>query len=598
MQELADTELLRQYAHQNSEAAFAALVTRHVPLVFSAALRKTGNPSAAQEVTQAVFIILARKARGLRRETALAGWLYQAARLTAANFLRTEIRRARREQEAMMQSLSNETGPETWRQIMPLLEDAMGRLGERERNAVVLRFFERKSFQEIGAEVGATENAAKKRVGHALEKLRRFFLQRGVDSTAAAIGEIISANSVHAVPVGLVKAVSTAALAKGAAASTSTLTLIKGALKIMAWLKAKTVFITGAAIFLTAGLGIGVYMYHSTHSMAGGPASELQSALRIPKPATGTWAYPSEKVTLAIFHFGTNRAAAFPILKKAVESSNAEERKQAVASLQMVGMPARPEYAKYGLLGEPSPKVAPLLWKILNSNDGELSSYAFTALMGIGFQPNQIPVLATLLVRSHGSQPSLATKAKPSVVQMQNLLSRAGNDQMLQRYLPEAIAETIAKNPEAAAPFISSVEDLLDDSNADVRFGAACALAKFKGVNDPEISKELKAALKIIYDSSAPIRTSRSNPEDDLKQLMTIETLQHIGPAAQPMAPVLLDYAENTPDKYMKQLALGVAGVVDTNLLNTMPEVREAFKNEPTLHNPAQPELQTPSNQF
>jgi RNA polymerase sigma factor (sigma-70 family) len=253
MQELADTELLRQYAHQNSEAAFAALVTRHVPLVYSAALRKTGNPSAAEEVTQAVFVILARKARGLRRETALAGWLYQTTRLMAANILRTEIRRARREQEALMQSLSNETGPETWRQIMPLLEDAMGRLGERERNAVVLRFFEGKSFQEIGAAVGATENAAKKRVGHALEKLRKFFLQHGVDSTAAAIGETLSAHSIQAVPVGLAKTVSTVALAKGAAASASTLTLIKGALKIMAWTKAKTVVVVGAAILLAGG---------------------------------------------------------------------------------------------------------------------------------------------------------------------------------------------------------------------------------------------------------------------------------------------------------------------------------------------------------
>jgi uncharacterized protein (TIGR03435 family) len=253
MQELADTELLRQYAHQNSEAAFAELVTRHVPLVYSAALRKTGNPSAAEEVTQVVFTILARKARGLRRETALAGWLYQAARLTAANFLRTEIRRARREQEALMQSLANETGPETWRQIMPLLEDAMGRLGERERNAVVLRFFEGKSFQEVGVAAGASENAAKKRVAHALEKLRRFFLKRGVNSTAAAIGETISANSVHAVPVGLAKTISAVAITKGATASFSTLTLIKGALKIMAWTKMKTAVVVGVVAILTAG---------------------------------------------------------------------------------------------------------------------------------------------------------------------------------------------------------------------------------------------------------------------------------------------------------------------------------------------------------
>ena len=250
MQEMADSELLRQYAAQKSEAAFAELVQRHVPLVYSVSLRKAGNPSAAEEVTQAVFIILARKAGSLRRQTVLSGWLYQTARLTAANYLRAEIRRVRREQEAGMQSFPEETKTEAWPRIRPLLEDAMGRLGERERDAVVLRFFEGKSFQEIGVAVGASENAAKKRVAHALEKLRRFFLKRGVNSTASAIGETLLANAIQSAPVALAKTVTTAALAKGAAASTSTLTLIKGALKIMAWTKAQTAIVIGVAAIL------------------------------------------------------------------------------------------------------------------------------------------------------------------------------------------------------------------------------------------------------------------------------------------------------------------------------------------------------------
>src|SRR5678810_10802 len=102
MQETSDTDLLRQYDRENSEEAFSTLVTRYVNMVYSAALRKTGDPSAAEEITQAVFVILAKKADTLSRHTALSGWLYQATRLTAANFLRTEIRRARREQEAFM----------------------------------------------------------------------------------------------------------------------------------------------------------------------------------------------------------------------------------------------------------------------------------------------------------------------------------------------------------------------------------------------------------------------------------------------------------------------------------------------------------------
>jgi RNA polymerase sigma factor (sigma-70 family) len=255
MQETSDIELLQQYVHRNSDEAFAALVTRHVNMVYSAALRKTGSPSAAEEVTQVVFIILAKKAGGLREKTIISGWLYQTTRLTAINFLRSEIRRVRREQEAYMQSLGNETESEAWPQIMPLLEDAMGQLGEKDRNAIALRFFEGKSFQEIGIAFGASENAAEKRVAYALEKLRRYFSKHGVTSTTATLAGAISANSVQAAPAVLAKSITAVAITKGAAASGSTLTLVKGALKIMAWTKAKTVLIVSVGLLLTAGTG-------------------------------------------------------------------------------------------------------------------------------------------------------------------------------------------------------------------------------------------------------------------------------------------------------------------------------------------------------
>src|SRR4051812_13715375 len=129
-----DIELLDEYARTESEPAFAELVSRHLNLVYSVALRSTGNAHAAQEISQAVFIILARKAKSLSSHTALSGWLYQATRLTARNYVRTETRRQNREQEAFMRSTLAETQPEMWPQMAPLLEDAMGHLGERDRN--------------------------------------------------------------------------------------------------------------------------------------------------------------------------------------------------------------------------------------------------------------------------------------------------------------------------------------------------------------------------------------------------------------------------------------------------------------------------------
>ena len=253
MTELDDHDLLAVYVRDASEPAFATLVARYVNLVYSAALRFTGNPHHSEEITQAVFIILARKAGGLRRSVVLSGWLYQTARLTAANFVKGEIRRQNREQEAYMQSTLNEPETAAWRQIAPALDEAMGSLGEADRNAVVLRFFENKTAQEVAAQLNINEGAAHKRLARALEKMRQFFRQRGVVLTATTLAGAVSANSVHAAPAGLANTISTVALAKGAAATGSTLTLVKGALKVMAWSKAKAAAFVGLGVLLAAG---------------------------------------------------------------------------------------------------------------------------------------------------------------------------------------------------------------------------------------------------------------------------------------------------------------------------------------------------------
>jgi uncharacterized protein (TIGR03435 family) len=254
MPDVNEMDLIREYADRNSELAFAALVQKHVNLVYSVALRYVGNSPDAQDVTQAVFVILTQKAAGLRQRTTLTGWLYETTRLTARQLLRTRTRRQFREQEAYMQSAWNDSETENaWRQLAPLLEEAMTRLNERERTLLALRYFENKSGAEAAALLGIQEGAAHKRAARALEKLRKFFMKRGVFSTTAIIAGAVSAYSVQAAPVGLASVVSTAAMAKGAAASTSTLTLIKGALKIMAWTKAKTAIVSGLAVLLAAG---------------------------------------------------------------------------------------------------------------------------------------------------------------------------------------------------------------------------------------------------------------------------------------------------------------------------------------------------------
>jgi RNA polymerase sigma factor (sigma-70 family) len=252
MQPTDDHALLRQYSENHSDEAFAALVTRHINLIYSVALRQVGHPQNAEEITQAVFIILAKKAAGLHHEQALSSWLFQTTRLTAQNFIRSEMRRRHREQEVGMQTSLNESGGEVWANIAPLLDDAVAALRKKDRQAVLLRFYEGRNLREVGSVLGASEDAAEKRVSRALEKLRNYFTKHGVNSTAAIIAGVISANSVQAAPAVLAKSVTAMAVAKGAAASTSTLTLIQGALKIMAWTKTKTTIAAGVAAILVA----------------------------------------------------------------------------------------------------------------------------------------------------------------------------------------------------------------------------------------------------------------------------------------------------------------------------------------------------------
>ncbi|HTJ00839.1 MAG TPA: sigma-70 family RNA polymerase sigma factor [Dongiaceae bacterium] len=267
MADRTDHELLGEYARDASEAAFTRLVTRYVNLVYSTALRFTDNPHHAEEITQAVFVILACKAGTLSPRVVLSGWLYQVTRHAAANLVRGEVRRQQREQEAYMQTMANETPDRAaWEQMAPLLDAAMGHLGETDRNAVVLSFFENRTAAEVAARLQLSEAAAHKRVSRALEKLRKYFARHGVESTTAGIAGTISAHSLQVAPATLAHSVAAVALTKGAVASGSTLTLIKGALKIMAWSKAKTAVIAGVVLILAAGTTTLVVKRHAERS--------------------------------------------------------------------------------------------------------------------------------------------------------------------------------------------------------------------------------------------------------------------------------------------------------------------------------------------
>ena len=211
-----DRELVSDYAARGSESAFRALVQRHVHLVYATALRQAGDATLAEEITQNVFISLARKAPRLAGLETLAGCLYRAAVLETKARIRSELRRRQREQTASEVITLEHEGASPFAALLPLLDEALLNLRESDRLALVLRFLEERSLREVGAVLGVDEDAARKRVSRALERVSEFFRKRGFAVAAATSGAALLSSAAQAAPPAVAVSAGNAALASGA----------------------------------------------------------------------------------------------------------------------------------------------------------------------------------------------------------------------------------------------------------------------------------------------------------------------------------------------------------------------------------------------
>ncbi|MEI6390285.1 MAG: sigma-70 family RNA polymerase sigma factor [Verrucomicrobiota bacterium] len=220
--------LLSLYARTGSESAFRELVSRYIDLVYSTAFRLVGGDAqSAQDATQTVFVALAAKAGMLPKDVMLGGWLHQHTRFVAGEIMRTERRRQMRERQAAEMNAIEDHSESNLAQVAPVLDEAIGQLDVEDRTAILLRFFERKDFRSVGEAIGSNEDAARKRVDRALEKLRVLLKHRGVALTTAALGTALATGAVTAAPAGLAGSIAGTALAGAAAGGGITATLVK-----------------------------------------------------------------------------------------------------------------------------------------------------------------------------------------------------------------------------------------------------------------------------------------------------------------------------------------------------------------------------------
>jgi RNA polymerase sigma factor (sigma-70 family) len=252
--EANDSELLRRYSDARDERAFAELVSRHVGLVYSVAVRVVVDPHLAEDATQATFGVVAKEARRLSSHPQLSSWLHRTAYNHAAKLVRTEMRRRAREQESYkMQATESAGGESVWERVGPHLDAALDRLSDKDRKIILLRFFEKKKAHEIGSVFKLSEAAVQKRLSRAVARLRTLVGAENISFSSFSL--MLEAGTMASVPTNLSASVTAAALTGCVAVNGAGLATLK--LIIMSKLK-----ISAVSAILVAGVATPIFWQH------------------------------------------------------------------------------------------------------------------------------------------------------------------------------------------------------------------------------------------------------------------------------------------------------------------------------------------------
>jgi len=429
-----DSQLLRAYAEHRSEPAFAELVRRHVDFVHSAALRMVCDSHLAKDVTQGVFVALAKNAAQLMDRPVLSGWLHRTARNIAAETVRTDVRRRAREQEAatMNEQLSAEPDA-TWEDISRHLDAALGALSEADRDALLLRYFERKSAHDMAQILGVSDDAAQKRVNRAVERLREFFAKRGVTVGASGLVVVITANAVQAAPVGFAATVTAAAALAGTTVSASTAIATT---KTIAMTTLQKTLITAT---LAAVVGTGIYQARQASTLRTqvqtlqqqqAPfAAQLQQLQRERDEATNRLAAVNDEIA----HLKSEQKQAELLrlrgqvgtLRQQLASSEAKTNSPSSGFAKMISDPAMREYIHQALLDLIKRRYGSLFQELKLTPE---QSEKFIQLVGDTFQKGVQKLAASPpgTAGPAGPPPAETDEGKEFEKQLESLLGESG----------------------------------------------------------------------------------------------------------------------------------------------------------------------------
>jgi RNA polymerase sigma factor (sigma-70 family) len=534
---MEDQRLLREYVAHNSDQAFTELVRLHLGLVYSVALRRVADPHGAEEVTQAVFTLLAQKARTLGPQVILAGWLYQTACFKAAQHQRAESRRLKREQQAaaMIQQDAPSQPTADWTRMEPLLDDAMQAISDTDRAAILLRFFQQKRLREVGLALSLDEDAARKRVDRALDKLRAWFAARGVAYPAASIAALLSAHAASAAPPAMLATTVSATALKAAAGVTGTAAKL---LPILVAMKMKHLLI--AASILLVGATVTIYRLAPTHEPQPAPTQDPVA----PAPASASEQAPVARIFQALRQGRETEVSADDALRIALarfkEALHAppkpDTQKIDPAQDLLYAIPVEQRVAALGMVLEAlrdgnkhvclrAIRLVPLIWP-----QGEAAlPILFDLIRSKSDEWPEVASSAMIAAAQARPNPDIVPEMVSAVMQGPRSAHRA-----LAAIFP--LVKSFLPGSEAA--FTRSLQPYLYSPDPAWRSTAARALAQLPGPKDPSVLRELTAALAPLPDGT-PVELAHFGP--------SLEALMKMGPNAADALPAVQDFAHRNP---------------------------------------------------